>query len=438
MLNRYANAAINGWNGNNVTINDTDGYILTPQVGAGTKNEQNQFTGMLMGSVKDNANGITKTGLLGYDAGQQSLFLDAESGGAIFGKDNGGQITIDPQNNKSYLFSHNYWKNYNDKGFPVDYTDSNQNNAGMLIDLATPQIVFGSGNFKVDKDGNVTCGEMLTSRGILTMLRYENEGFVGWDINSFSTDYITKTATRKVDGFTETMTLYCPNYFEYEPYILLFSCFIPEGFSLYKTVCTLEQYSYTGPYSVDNWYGEKSSDIPSWVTNIATEYGVDYTIPGSVTDAPAVWFVPYEAYTRVVGRGSISGGYNRYSIDTSKCIRLGMADSGFSDAVTTPQTTVLSKVIDFSGAVANNYLVPGQVNLLAVMPGNILDKVPLTWNSVKFTDAVSSDASATYNTWRATPGTANLRAWCRRRTGYVKAQIILYGYYDPSLTNNNN
>ena len=97
-----------------------------------------------------------------------------------------------------------------------------------------------------------------------------------------------------------------------------------------------------------------------------------------------------------------------------------------------------AKVIDFSGAVANNYLVTGQVNLLAVMPGNILDKVPLTWNSVSFTDAVSSDASATYNTWRATPGTANLRAWCRRRTGYVKAQIILYGYYDPSLTNNNN
>ena len=58
---------------------------------------------MLMGSVKDNANGITKTGLLGYDAGQQSLFLDAESGGAIFGKDLDGQITIDPQSNKSYL-----------------------------------------------------------------------------------------------------------------------------------------------------------------------------------------------------------------------------------------------------------------------------------------------------------------------------------------------
>lgn len=71
-----------------------------------------------MGSVKDNSNnGVVKTGLLGYDAGQQSLFLDSESGGAIFGKPSidiehnkptGGQIIIDPQSDKSYLFSRDY------------------------------------------------------------------------------------------------------------------------------------------------------------------------------------------------------------------------------------------------------------------------------------------------------------------------------------------
>lgn len=251
MLNRYANAAINDWDGNSVTINDTDGYILTPQVGAGTKDENNRFTGMLMGSVKDNSNGITKTGLLGYDAGQQSLFLDAESGGAIFGKGNDGQISIDPQSNKSYLFSKNYWKDYNDKGFPINYSDSNKNGRGMLIDLATPQIVFGSGNFQVDEDGNVTCGEMLTSRGILTMLRYENEGFLGWGYNQYSTDVTNKSASRTSSGWTDTVTIACPNYFEYTPHLLLFSCFIPEGFTLYKTVCTLEQYSYNGPWSYD-------------------------------------------------------------------------------------------------------------------------------------------------------------------------------------------
>jgi len=120
IINRYANSAINGWDGNSVTINEEDGYILTPQIGAGTKDENNRFTGMIMGSVKDNSNnGVIKTGLLGYDAGQQSLFLDSESGGAIFGKPSidtehnnkpiGGQIIIDPQSNKSYLYSRDYW-----------------------------------------------------------------------------------------------------------------------------------------------------------------------------------------------------------------------------------------------------------------------------------------------------------------------------------------
>lgn len=190
---------------------------------------------------------------------------------------------------------------------------------------------------------------------------------------------------------------------------MLFSCFIPEGFSLYKAVCTLEQYSYNDPYSIDSWYGERSGDIPSWITRTTTEQETSLTVPGSATDAPAVWFVPYEAYTRVVGRGHMSGGYNRYSVDTSQCIRLGVADSGFPDAVTTPQTTVLSKTIDFSGAITNNYLVPGQVNLLAVMPGNILAKVPLTWNSVSFTETEYAHTT-TYNTWRASQGTANLKA----------------------------
>jgi hypothetical protein len=34
MLNRYENAALNDWDGNTIDIND-NGYILTPQVGAG-------------------------------------------------------------------------------------------------------------------------------------------------------------------------------------------------------------------------------------------------------------------------------------------------------------------------------------------------------------------------------------------------------------------
>jgi hypothetical protein len=139
-----------------------------------------------MGVVKDATNEVEKTGLLGYNKGQQSLFLDAETGGAIFGKTSKGQILIDPNSDKSLLYSHNYWKstNYDSKGFPISTDDSNTDNItgeGLLIDLSTPTIKYGDGSkFEVDKDGNITCGTMLTSKGILVNLLAEQDwDFVG-------------------------------------------------------------------------------------------------------------------------------------------------------------------------------------------------------------------------------------------------------------------
>jgi len=52
MLNQYGNAKLNGWDGNSIDIDDKGGVILAPQVGAGKKNKDNTFTGILMGEVK--------------------------------------------------------------------------------------------------------------------------------------------------------------------------------------------------------------------------------------------------------------------------------------------------------------------------------------------------------------------------------------------------
>ena len=48
-LNRYNFAHLNGWDGNSIQINEEDGYILAPQLGAGAKDTNNRFTGVLMG-----------------------------------------------------------------------------------------------------------------------------------------------------------------------------------------------------------------------------------------------------------------------------------------------------------------------------------------------------------------------------------------------------
>lgn len=86
-LNTFGLASINGWDGNHITMNEDDGSFLAPQVGAGYKDNNNRFTGILMGKAAKYGDKEEQhtTGLFGYSAGSQSIFLDAETGNAIFG-----------------------------------------------------------------------------------------------------------------------------------------------------------------------------------------------------------------------------------------------------------------------------------------------------------------------------------------------------------------
>lgn len=90
-LNTFGNEAINGWDGESVGINEEGGYILAPQIGAGIKNSDNTFTGVVMGHDTSQ----TQIGLYGYKGGINSFGLKAD-GTAFFGaKSGGGQIVID-------------------------------------------------------------------------------------------------------------------------------------------------------------------------------------------------------------------------------------------------------------------------------------------------------------------------------------------------------
>lgn len=142
MLNRYGISALNGWNGNSLDVNEDGTILLAPQVGAGYKEEDNSFTGVVIGTMRESAaDGFEdKTGLFGFNAGSQSIFLDAETGKAEFGAGT-GKITIDPSNNEAKIYG---------GGYDID------NSTGLLIDLIEPAIVYGNGNFSVDGSGNLT------------------------------------------------------------------------------------------------------------------------------------------------------------------------------------------------------------------------------------------------------------------------------------------
>ena len=147
MLNRYENRALNDWSGTAIEINNEDGYILTPQVGAGKKNQDNSFTGIIIGQTKikdkDQTGFKDQTGLFGYAAGARSIFLDANTGNAQFGLATKGQIKIDV-NGPAAIKSGDYPEEEGDpkKGMQIQFSDP-------------PHIKFGSGNFEVSPEGHI-------------------------------------------------------------------------------------------------------------------------------------------------------------------------------------------------------------------------------------------------------------------------------------------
>lgn len=176
LLNRYENSAINGWDGNSIDLgNENGGMILAPQMGAGVKEDDNSFTGIVMGTAKDpneaNSNLGYDVGLFGYYKGKRSIFLDSRTGKAFFGVSGKGQIIIDPSQDAAILKSGNYVR-------------SSTNGSGMQINLTEPEIRYGNGNFIVDRDG------ILTAKGaeIAGDLRIDKGGRIiapsgGWDSN---------------------------------------------------------------------------------------------------------------------------------------------------------------------------------------------------------------------------------------------------------------
>lgn len=96
---RYGSALLNNWDGNLKVDNDNN-YILSAMMGAGIKNSDNTFSGVLMGDVgtKLEDGSLQGTiGLYGYNKGEQSFGFKVD-GTAFLGKSGRGQIQFDGNN----------------------------------------------------------------------------------------------------------------------------------------------------------------------------------------------------------------------------------------------------------------------------------------------------------------------------------------------------
>lgn len=93
--NYYASSLVNDWDGKSLTWNAEDGAILSTMIAAGTKDNNNKFTGVMMGDWHTKADeSLDVPGLYGYDKGQQSFGFRTDGTGFI-GNSGKGRIEFD-------------------------------------------------------------------------------------------------------------------------------------------------------------------------------------------------------------------------------------------------------------------------------------------------------------------------------------------------------
>lgn len=139
--NVFTSSLLNSWDGS-LTFDEENGTILSTMMGAGKKDSQNRFNGVLMGDLSPAFNtdeGISKLkdfysgiGLYGFNEGQKSFGLNI-NGRAFFGKSGKGQILIDGNSGtiQSQHFLASMEKYYNEDETEPDDAQK----AGMKIDL---------------------------------------------------------------------------------------------------------------------------------------------------------------------------------------------------------------------------------------------------------------------------------------------------------------
>lgn len=140
LQNKWPSAVINKWDGKSIEIDKKNGTILTQALAAGSKNTNNEFSGVMIGKWQhtDVESSLKQTGVYGFHNGAMS-YAFKEDGTAFIGKNGQGRIYFDGDD--ATIYSH-------------DWTER-----GMKIDLNAPwiQLTNGTNYITIDatKEGTV-------------------------------------------------------------------------------------------------------------------------------------------------------------------------------------------------------------------------------------------------------------------------------------------
>ena len=138
LQNQWPNGVINAWDGKSLVLDEETSTILAAAISAGKKNDDNTFSGVMIGDWgnKDVEGSISKqTGVYGFNHGAMS-YAFKEDGTAFLGKDGAGRIYFNGNNATIYS----------------PFFDRESEPYGMKIDLnnASINMKYNGNNIKLD------------------------------------------------------------------------------------------------------------------------------------------------------------------------------------------------------------------------------------------------------------------------------------------------
>lgn len=190
--NKYPSAMVNKWDGQ-LNIDSDNNFIGVAQIAAGKKENNNTFTGVLMGSFGDGKadSSLSKnTGVYGYYQGKQVYALK-DDGTATFGKSGNGQIEIKGDSGKIKSAGYD-----NGNGLLIDLKDSKIDGqtggvSAFLLNKTSPYLTIKD---PVEDKILMNVGD---NSYYLKSKNYTTDGTAGMHINLNDGSIIANTGTFK-------------------------------------------------------------------------------------------------------------------------------------------------------------------------------------------------------------------------------------------------
>lgn len=119
---RYPSTTVNKWNGTDIVLDDEAGMVLASAFAAGKKEDDNSFSGVLLGDFSRDVSDPSlsaQTGIYGFHHGRPS-YAFLEDGKGYIGKEGKGRIWFDGEDSQIYSWN---WKGNDNLGMLLDIDD---------------------------------------------------------------------------------------------------------------------------------------------------------------------------------------------------------------------------------------------------------------------------------------------------------------------------